>query len=442
MRNTLIRLFLAAAASTTLLASCGGGDVSPNAGEVRLVNATSEFGALDLYEGSDRLTPGVASFAVGNYEDLNKGGYTFSVRGGVAGATIATLDASVAKNTHQAIVAYSNGGTPTLTMIDEEEDDADKGSAKLRFFNTAATDSGNVDIYLLDIANACSTLNGTAATPIATGVSGLQSGFTTINPSPAAGYRLCVTAATDKTDIRLDTALVVGDRRVVTVILSRSSGVLLNGLILVQQGALTQALNSSARVRLAVGVTTGNTVTASVGGVSLGLSSIPRTITSYKLVPSGTVTADVSISGATSVPTSITLVGGTDYTLLVAGTSSVPTLITDNNALSANTAKPVKIRLVNGTNGALTGALGPAQLAVGSTRLEYTEFAAASPYIFVESSTATAITLDVRTTTNAVLCTSTSTLPAAAGVFTVFVLGDVPPQAPAAPPICLLVTDR
>ena len=442
MRTPLLRLFLSGAASVVLLASCGGGDVSPNSGEVRLVNATSEFGALDLYEDSDRLTPGVAAFATGNYEDLNKGDYTFSVRGGVAGATIATLDAPVAKNTHQAIVAYSNGGTPTLTMIDEEEDDPDKGSAKLRFFHTAATDSGSVDIYLLDIATACSSLVGNPATPIATGVSGLQTAFTTINPSPAAGYRLCVTAASDKADVRLDTALVVGDRQVVTVIMSRTSGVLLNGLVLVQQGALTQALNTSARVRLAVGVTAGNTVTASVGAVSLGLGAVPRTVTSYKLVPSGTVTADVAISGGTSVPTSLALVGGADYTLLVAGTSATPTLIPDNNSLSTNTAKPVKIRVVNGANGALTGTLGPVLLTVGSTLLDSTEFTAASPYVFVESSTATAILFDVRTTNNTVFCTSTSTLPAAPSVFTVFVLGDAPAQLPATPPVCLLRADR
>ena len=54
MRTTLLRLLLSGAASVALLAACGGGDVSPNAGEVRLVNATSEFGTLDLY--ADRRT--------------------------------------------------------------------------------------------------------------------------------------------------------------------------------------------------------------------------------------------------------------------------------------------------------------------------------------------------------------------------------------------------
>jgi hypothetical protein len=245
-------------------------------------------------------------------------------------------------------------------------------------------------------------------------------------------------------DVRLDSVLHVADRKVVTVILSRTSGVLLNGLVLVQQGDLTTALNASARVRLAVGVNAGSVVTASVDSVSLAASAVPRTITSYKLVAAGSVTPSVAIDGTDASGAPVTLVGGADYTLLVAGTSGTPTvaLIPDDNSLSANTAKPVKIRLLNGTNGAKTGALGPAVLAVGSTRLDNTEFAAASSYVFVESSTATAIGFDVRTTNNTVLCTSTSTLPAAAGVFTVFVLGDAPPQPPAAPPVCLLVTDR
>jgi hypothetical protein len=439
MRTSLLRLFLSGAASVVLLAACGGGDVSPNSGEIRLVNATDQV--LDLYQGSDRLTPDVAPFTAGNYEDVNKGDDTFSVRGGAAGATIASLDVSVSKNTHYAIVAYSDGGTPTLALLEEEEDEPDKGSAMLRFFNTAATDSGSVDIYLLDMGIPCSSLVGSLETPIATGVSGLQTSFTAINPSPAAGYQLCVTAAADKSDVRLDTTLVVADRQVVTVILSRTSGVLLNGLVLVQQGDLKQALNTSARVRLAVGVATNSTVTASVDTVLLGQAAVPRTITSYKLVPAGNVTPSVAIDATDVSGAPVTLVGGGDYTLLVAGSVGTPTvkLIDDNNSLSTNAAKPVKIRLVNGTNGAKTGVLGPALLTVGSTLLDATEFAAASPYVFVESSTGTAILFDVRTMNNTPLCSSTSTLPAAPGVFTVFVLGDPPTGTP---PVCLLRADR
>ena len=57
--RSVLRFLLAAVAASSLLTACGGGDVSPNAGEVRLVNATGEFGTLDLYEDTDRLSAGV-----------------------------------------------------------------------------------------------------------------------------------------------------------------------------------------------------------------------------------------------------------------------------------------------------------------------------------------------------------------------------------------------
>ena len=413
--------------------------MSPNAGEVRLVNATGD--TLDFYADADDdldlLSEDVASFSAGRYEDLNKGDYTFSVRGGTAGATLATLDGVVPKSTHQAIVAYSTAGTTTLAIIDEEEDDPDKGSVKLRFFNTAAADAGNVDVYLVDMDVQCLAL---AEAPVATGVSGLQSAFTTINPRSAPGYRMCVTAANDKTDLRLDTTLVVDDRQVVTVILSRTSGVLLNGLVLVQQGDLTPALNASARVRLAVGVAAGNTVTAQVGSVQLAAGAIPRTVTGYTVVPSGPVTAEIALNGGTTVGTELTLAGGADYTLLVAGTSSVPTLIADDNSLSTNTAKPIKLRLLNGTNGATNGSLGPTTLVMNSGLLvSGIEFTKASNYVFVESSTGVAVPFEVRTANNTVLCTSSSTLSATPSVFTIFTLGDPPTDTA---PACLLQPDR
>ena len=125
---------------------------------MRLVNATDEFGTLDLYESSNRLSSGVAPFTAGSYEDLNKGAYDFSIRGGVAGATIATLSATLKKTEPMTLVAYSNAGTPALAEIDETEDEPDKGSAKLRFFNTASSDSGAIDAYLIDTATSCADL--------------------------------------------------------------------------------------------------------------------------------------------------------------------------------------------------------------------------------------------------------------------------------------------
>jgi hypothetical protein len=150
-------------------------------GEVRLVNATGEFGQLTLYESSNRLSDPVDPFTAGRYEDLDKGVYDFSVRGGSAGATIATLQATLKKGDPMTLVAYSNAGTPALAAIDETEEEPDKGFAKLRFFNTAANDSGAIDAYLIAARASCAT--SAAAVAVATAVSDLQASFIDIDPS-------------------------------------------------------------------------------------------------------------------------------------------------------------------------------------------------------------------------------------------------------------------
>jgi len=431
--RTAFRILLSGLLTLPLLAACGGGGVSPSAGEVRLVNATDEFGTLDLYESSDRLTNGVAAFTASNYEDLDKGDYTFSVRGGVAGATIATLDATLAKESHLTLVAYSNAGTAALAAVDEDEDRPDKDSAKLRFFNTASNDSGSIDAYLIASGSTCSDLS--TSTAVATAVSDLQTVFTDINKSGADPYRLCITAAGDRTDVRLDADLTVGDREVVTVILTRTRGaVLLNGAILVQEGDVSQVTNTFARVRLVVGT---GSVTASFGTTTLGADVSAPSVGQYVLVKAATAAADLVVTrnGVAVTPSApIVLEGGKDYTLLVGAAGGAnATLLPDDNARSTNATKPVKIRLVHGASNA-----NPASLDVGSDATGAVAPGDDSPYILTEASGATATTISV-TAGGTLLCTGTATLSATPTVYSVFVLGTLPTTPVSA---CLLRTDR
>jgi Domain of unknown function (DUF4397) len=432
MHISLLRFVLAGAAGAALLVACGGG-VSPNAGEVRLVNATS--GSLDLYEGSDRLSANVAASTAGSYEDLDKGDYTFSVRGGAAGATVATLDATLAKDSHLSIVAYSDAGTATLAAIDEEEDRPDKGDAKLRFFNTSSSDVGAVDAFVLASGSDCTAIPS-SETPVATSVSGLQTTFATIRASGATPYRLCVTAAGDRTDLRLATDLTAGDRDVVTVILTRTAGaVLLNGIVLVQQGAVAAVDNASARVRLAVGVGSG-TVTASFdspgASTSLGSAATAPSVGTYRNVLAGTTLTVTWTGGTVTLPTG-SISGGGDYTLLVsdgatAGTA-IATLLADDNSRSTNSTKPVKIRLVHGASNRAD-----ASLNVGSDAINGVPAGSASAYLLTEASGATATTIE-GFIGGARVCTGTATLSATPTVYSVFLLGS--PSG-----TCLLRTDR
>ena len=424
MRTSLLRI-LFSAVSAAFLVSCGGGDVSPNAGEVRLVNATSEFGPLDLYEDTDRLSEGVAPFTAGRYEDLDKGVHDFSIRGGVAGATIATLQATLKKGEPMTLVAYSNAGTPALAAIDEAEDEPDKGTARLRFFNTAANDSGAIDAYLIASGASCNDLS--TATAVATAVSDLQATFIDINPSGASPYRLCVTAAGDRTDVRLSTDLNVGDREIITVILSRTAGaVLLNAAVLVQEGDVTQAANASARVRLAVGVGTGS-VSASFNtaaeSISLGAMVSAPSVGTYRLVPTGASLEVTWSGGAVTLPSNAPS-GGGDYTLLVAnpggGEPATATLLVDDNARSTNAAKPVKMRLVHGATN-----LNAVALSVGADFIGGVAPGRASGYILTEASGSTATKVEI-TANGSILCTGLATLSATPTVYSVFALGLLP----------------
>ncbi|HEY2189776.1 MAG TPA: hypothetical protein VGH48_14565, partial [Caldimonas sp.] len=64
--------FIAAAA----VAGCGGSDTLViNAGQLRLVNATSSFAGLDLFANSTAVATGVAPYSASGYTDLKADSY-------------------------------------------------------------------------------------------------------------------------------------------------------------------------------------------------------------------------------------------------------------------------------------------------------------------------------------------------------------------------------
>lgn len=357
MKN-LLRFGLACPLTLALLNGCGGGSLD-NEGSIRLVNATSEYATLDLYAGADRISSGVASNSAGAYADIESDTYTFNLKSGGSTATAVSTRRKVDEKDNHTLVAYTTGGTLTTEYLSDEESAPSSGTAKLRVFHTAAADAGNVDLYLVNTP--CAELQNSSAAALVTGVSGLQPGF--VEVSAATGgtpYHVCVTGAGDKTALRLDVpALTFSNQQIATLILTRTSGgVLLNGLLLNQQGTLTQALNTSARVRVAANAAASGTVTATVGSVSLGLNYTSPAVGGYKLVPAGALALSLNVSGTTTAVNTLTATAGNDYTLLVTGVAAAPvaTLINDSNTPSTSTAQPVKLRLVNGLTGSTASA--------------------------------------------------------------------------------------
>ena len=434
--NTRLRIAHACAvgALALLLAGCKG--TTESGASVRLVNATSDYATLDLYAGTSAASTGIASYAVGNYVDLDPATYSFNLEAGGSGAISATTSAAVVKDVDYTLVAYTTGGTLNAQVLTDNEAAPTSGTAKLRIFHTASADAGSVDVYL--VTSACANLASVSASATASGVTGLQTSYTQVTAATGGtAYHVCVTAAGDKTDLRLDIpALTLTNQQIATLVLTRSAGgVLLHGLLLNQQGTLTPELNLSARMRLAAGAAASAAVSATANGVALGTGLTAPAVSSYQLVPAGALTLAVTVGGNPAASTaSLTATAGADLTLLVTGTAaSAPVLLADDNTVSTSTTRPTKLRLVNGMTGTgSTAILTDDYSNVGAGAV----YGAASTYALVAASAALA-RLEA-TYGSQQLCLSTGVTLASGSVYTVFLLGDTPATAGT----CVLRADR
>ena len=417
---------LAVALSLPFLHGCGNDDAQK--GDVRLINATSEYATLDLYtrdsNGNDDLvvagaTPGAATA----YTGVDKGTYTFDIKSGTGPGVAAHVSGTVSKGDHATVVAYLTGNALQAQFLTDEETAPASGNAKLRIFNAASTEAGSVDVYLT--TNACSSLTVTD-TALVAGVTGLQTGFSQVTASAAGtDWHVCVTTAGDKSTLRLDIPkLTLKDQEIATLILTRTAGgVLLQGSVLDQQGSPTAYPSAISRVRVVADAASGAAVSVTLNSVSLSSDLQSPTVGRYATVPSGTLTAtisidDVAISGVT-LPSAAP---GTDYTLLVAGTVGAPsiTLLTDNNTPSTISAQPVEARVVNGLNG-LSGNP-PISASVDGILVGSATFAKASSYQPIAASTGTSTVRMTGAPVNAAPLTSQTF--SSGGVYTIFILGD------------------
>ncbi len=411
-----------------LLTACGGGGESLSSdASVRLVNATSDFPSLDLYQGSTQLYTGTRPYTAGSYATTNAGSYTFNLQGTGSSTVAAAVTGQLDKRKHATLVAYTTAGALNASFLSDEEGTPSKGTAKLRIFNTAKAEAGAVDVYV--VASACSALQSSSVAATAAAVDSLQATYTQISAaSGGTAYHLCVTAAGDKSDLRLDLpSFTLTDQQVVTLVLVRSvGGVLLNALVLNQQGDLVQQLNSFTRLRVAAGATAAGIVGVTVNNVPLGNFGSPD-VGGYTAVPAGALSVTATIGGTAVAPTGLSAAPGADLTLLIAGSAAAPTvaLLQDDNTPSTSSSKPVKIRLVNGFVGSGTVTLSVDGSNVGSGAA----YGTASSSAFVAASNQTA-RLKATGPAGQLSLTTGNTL-TAGKVYSLFLLGDPPATLPA-----------
>lgn len=410
---------LAALAALVSLGGCSSGDDSADA-RSRLLNVSSGYQSLDLYvneddSDSDSLKASAVTFAgLSDYSSVSSGTYDIKFkRAGVSSTLLTLSDKNLADDSNVTYVAYGALGRFGVLEVGEDvEEPDDEGRSKLQAINVS--EAGALDVYLTE-----SEVPLEDASPLFASAAGAAGMLTT----DRGDYRLRVTGANDITDLRLDIPnITLSNKGVATLILSETrSGMLVDALLLPQQGSLTQFVNSKARVRAAVGIGSGSMASLRVGGVSIVTGQGRGVISPYAQVEAGEATVTLAVDGAQVPVDNQTLVAGGDYTVLIwtdaSGTRA--SLIADDNHVPTN-SNDTKIRLLNGLS---TQAV-PVTLYVNFfPYAEGTVLGTASTYADVDSGTD--FQVDVYNALTATALLSREADLQASGVYTLLVFGKV-----------------
>lgn len=404
-------------AGSVTLAGCGGGGGSGSGtSKLRAINLSGDVASADLYTGDAAQFRALAANALSTYKDIEAKEYTLRVTQAANVTSLFSGSFSLGRDQNFTAVIWGREAALRLQTLPENEnnDNITPGAnSRVRVFN-ATTDSGSVDVFFTsetaELAASLPTQGALAA--------GSLSSFRELQ---AGTYRLRVTGPGDPNDVRLDVSgVVLATRQHFNLVLTAGAGgVLLNGVLIQQQGAAVQLPNTKARVRLVAGVDTAGVVAVAVAGTTLvgGLRS--PSVGPYLLVNAGALAVQVRVNGTVVADESRTFAAGTDYTLMVFGALAAPAIrvISDDNRLpSLNTR--AKIRLVHGANGVGAITLSTDFLAVAPD----IALGAGSAYATVVSGTSVRLDVTSAASIDPLYVAETANLQGAS-VYTVFLLG-------------------
>lgn len=418
--------FAPALALALLLPACGGG-IDQTKAQLRLVNASSGYDALDLHIDDQRRLGAIGYGATATYVavDPAKADSVLSRPG--SATALATLTPALTKDRYFTLLAYGSEGALKTVLLDDNADAPVSGKTSLRVLNAAA-DAGPLDVFVTAADEALAT-----AVPLQAGAAvGVLGSAASVN---SGAWRLRVTAAGSRSDLRFDmTGVTLVSREVLTLVLTPSrGGALVNALLLVQRGGIGRHDTALARARIAAGLPAGGTVGASLAGVMLAAGVGSPALSGYTLVPAGASSLAVTVNGIPLSAPVTTLAPGGDHTLLVHGLVSAPSavwLADDNRAPAGGTT--AKLRLVHGVAALAT------PLALSADFLPVADGVTAGVASSYAAVTASASTLLTVTTPGAAgpLFSATDQRLDAGGVYSLFVVGG------AMAPVGILRKDR
>jgi len=326
------------------LGGCADPGTDPTKAQVRFVNASGGYAALDLLVDDKRKFASVGYGATATYEGIDPSKADSVITRPDSTTPLLSSTLAVKTDRHYALIAFGGEGALQSVLLDENAAQPDKGKAVVRVLN-AAPDAGSLDIYLTGPNEPLSTA---VALRAAVEV-GKSTDYSTVDAGDTVTWRLRITAAGDRSDLRLDVAsLTLPSRGAATfVITPTTGGVLVHALLMVQEGEIKRMDGTLARVRAAAPNL--GTVSAAVGGVPL-LSGVGAPVVGpYQLVASGRRAVQLVIDGTAVTVPDVTLAAGTDQTMLVYRQAGVPGAqwLVDDNRLPTATGQ-AKVRLVHG----------------------------------------------------------------------------------------------
>jgi hypothetical protein len=175
------------AAILSILSGCQAIVSSPPVSQVRIITASPDAPALDIYQGDTALTFNLGSGTITSYIPLPAGNYTINAETAGSRQILSTSKAIFAPSTqYTVLIGNSASSLQQLTLTDQSQP-APTGQISLRFINQA-TRTGAVDIYLVPAGQ-----KSTAVTPVVTGVAfGANTGYLNV---PAGTYSLVMLPA-------------------------------------------------------------------------------------------------------------------------------------------------------------------------------------------------------------------------------------------------------
>ncbi|RZJ08322.1 MAG: DUF4397 domain-containing protein [Rubrivivax sp.] len=328
------------------LTACGGKDGGGSSTQVRLLNATRSYSQLDLSVNDKTVNSKVAYASAGEYASVDTSTTATRVLTSDVGTSVSATTPTLTADTNYTYITYGFAGAIRTTLLQEGETAPEANKAKLLVLNLAP-DAGALDVYATTAAN-CDLLNETALTTNLAGGSG--SGYVQLN---SGTFRICVTGYNKRSDLRLNVAgFTLDSASVNTLILTASDGgVLVNGISMVQKGAVKNFASTQSRVRTVAAVTGAGSVSSTINGKVMFNSAISPLVSDYITVDSGASTLVVAVDGVAKSFPAPTLAAGKDTTLLIWGDKTAPSLsvLDDDNRLPTVVGE-VKVRLVNALN--------------------------------------------------------------------------------------------